>query len=231
MRIRKLFIFIITTLLQSLMPLPVAAGSLPDVPAGQPAATINLATDEGVALVKGQWRYSDTKIIEADFKAPGPDSQPTGEPIKTYDYTPHAGGTDFDDSQWEAISASSLDKRRSTGRLCFNWYRIRLTIPDKVADFDPTGSTVVFETSLDDYAEIWVDGELARFLGQEGGSVISGWNAPNRLVIGRNVKPARRFNSLCSASTGPFRIRPRISSGCATRNWTFTKATRRPPCP
>jgi gluconolactonase len=174
MRLRRLFIFIITTLLQSLVPLPVAAGSLPNVPAGPPAATINLATEEGVALVKGQWRYSDTKIIEADFKAPGPDSQPTGERIKTYDYTPHAGGSDFDDSQWEAIGATSLEKRRSTGRLCFNWYRIRLTIPEKVGDFDPTGSTVVFETSLDDYAEIWVDGELPRYLGQEGGSVISG---------------------------------------------------------
>ena len=50
----------------------------------------------------------------------------------------------------------------------------------------------MFETSLDDYAEIWVDGELPRYLGQEGGSVISGWNAPNRLVIGRNIKPGQR---------------------------------------
>ena len=88
MRLRRLFIFITTTLLQSVVPLPVAAGSLADVPVGPPEATINLATDEGVALVKGQWRYSDTKIIEADFKAPGSDSQPTGERIKTYDYTP-----------------------------------------------------------------------------------------------------------------------------------------------
>jgi len=69
MRIRKLFIFIITTLLQSVVPLPVAAGSLSDVLAGQPAATINLATDEGVALVKGQWRYSDTKIIRSRFQS------------------------------------------------------------------------------------------------------------------------------------------------------------------
>jgi len=203
MRIRKLFIFILTTLLQSLVALPVAAERLPDVPAGPPAATIDLATDEGVALVKGQWRYSDTKIIGADFKAPGSDSQPTGEPIKTYDYTPHAGGTDFDDSQWEAIRATSLQKRRSTGKLCFNWYRIKLTIPEKVGDFDPTASTVVFATSLDDYAEVWVDGELPRYIGQEGGSVISGWNAPNRLVIGRNVKPGQKIQLAVFGINGP----------------------------
>src|SRR5205809_4107281 len=203
MRVQKLWIFVITAFAQWLAPLPVAARSLPDVPAGQPVATINLATDEGVALVRGQWRYSDTKIIETEFKAPGPDKQPTGEPIKTYDYTPHAGGADFDDSQWQAISASSLEKRRSTGRLCFNWYRVRLTIPDKVGDFDPTGSTVVFDTSLDDYAEIWVDGELSRFLGQEGGSVIGGWNAPNRLVIGRNVKPGQKIQLAVFGINGP----------------------------
>jgi gluconolactonase len=45
----------------------------------------------------------------------------------------------------------------------------------------------VFETSLDDYAEIWVNGELTRYAGQSGGSVIAGWNAPNSLVVGRNL--------------------------------------------
>ena len=61
-----------------------------DVPNGKPAATIDLASTGGVALVKGEWRYSDTKIVEADFRGPGPDKQPTGAPVKTYDYTPHA---------------------------------------------------------------------------------------------------------------------------------------------
>src|SRR6202008_3888449 len=131
---------------------------------GKPEASIDLATDAGAKLVKGQWRYSDTKIIEVDFKGPGPDKQPTGAPIKTYDYTPHAGGADFDDSKWEAIGPTTLDQRRGKGRLGFNWYRIKLTIPDRVGDFDPTGTMAVFETSLDDYAEIWVDGELSRAL-------------------------------------------------------------------
>src|SRR5574341_628408 len=173
------------------------------LPSGRPEATINLATAEGARLVKGQWRYSDTKIVEIDFKGPGPDNQPTGAPVKTYDYTPHAGGADFDDSKWQVIEATTLNARRSTGRLCFNWYRLKITIPDRIDNFDPTGSTLVFATALDDYAEIWVDGELSRALGQMGGSVISGWNAPNRLVVGRNVKPGQQIQLAIFGANGP----------------------------
>ncbi|HXG94446.1 MAG TPA: SMP-30/gluconolactonase/LRE family protein [Blastocatellia bacterium] len=173
------------------------------LPAGKPDATINLATEEGARLVKGEWRYSDTKIVEVDFRAPGADNQPTGAMIKTYDYTPHAGGADFDDSRWEVIAPTSLEKRRATGRICFNWYRIRVTIPERAGDFDPTGSTVVFETALDDYAEVWVDGELARYIGQKGGPVVSGWNAPNRLIVGRNVKPGQQIQLAVFGINGP----------------------------
>ena len=158
---------------------------------------------EGVRQVKGEWRYSDTKIVEVDFTGPGADGQPTGAPVKTYDYTPHAGGADFDDSRWEAIEPTSLSKRRGYGRLGFNWYRIKLTIPERVGDFDPSGSVAVFETSLDDYAEIWVDGELVRSLGQSGGSVVSGWNAPNRLTIGRNLKPGQQIQLAIFGINGP----------------------------
>ena len=35
-----------------------------DVPAARPDALIDLATREGTAQVSGQWRYSDTKIVE-----------------------------------------------------------------------------------------------------------------------------------------------------------------------
>src|SRR5512135_3420670 len=127
---------------------------------GKPQAVIDLATRDGAALVKGQWRYSDTRIVETDFYAAGADGQPGDTPVKAYDYSPKAGGVNFDDSGWEVIEPSSLDKRRTNGRLAFNWYRIKLTIPERVGGFDPTGSTVVFETSADDYAEVWVDGEL-----------------------------------------------------------------------
>jgi len=177
--------------------------SVVDPPAGTPTATIDLATSEGAALVQGQWRYGDTRIIETNFRAPGPDGQPTGPLNTTYDYTPHAGGLDFDDSKWEPISPASLDKRRATGRICFNWYRIRITVPDLIGGYQARGSTLVFETALDDYAEIWVDGELTRHIGQSGGSVVGGWNAPNRLVIGRNVEPGQHIQLAVFGINGP----------------------------
>lgn len=174
-----------------------------DVPSGKAEASIDLATADGTKLVKGQWKYSDTKIVEVDFKAVGFDNQPTGKPVKTYDYTPKAGGADFDDSAWETVSADNLKARRGNGRLSFNWYRINITVPNNVNGFDPTGSTVVFQTALDDYAEIWVNGELSRYLGQQGGSVVSGWNASNRLVIGRNVKPGQKIQLAVFGINGP----------------------------
>jgi gluconolactonase len=203
MKSRSLFYFVDSLLVSVLWLVTVHAQTTQDMPDGKPDAMIDLATVEGVNMVKGEWRYSNTKIIDVGFKSPGPDGQPTGKPIKTYDYTPHAGGVDFDDSKWELLDPATLDKRRSTGRICFNWYRIKVTIPEKIGDFNPTGSTVVFETSLDDYAEIWVDGELPRALGQSGGSVIAGWNAPNRLIIGRNVDPGQKIQLAVFGINGP----------------------------
>lgn len=180
-----------------------AADILPETPAGDPDLTVDLRTPAGLQSMSGEWRYGDTKIVEADFKAAGLDGQPGGVPVKTYDYAPHAGTVDFDDSSWQVIEPSALEQRRGNGRLSFNWYRVRLTIPERLGNFDPRGSTVVLETSLDDYAEIWVDGELPRAIGQSGGSVVAGWNAPNRLVIGRNVQPGQKIQLAIFGINGP----------------------------
>src|SRR2546430_6503304 len=60
-----------------------------------------------------------------------------------------------------------------------------------------------FETSIDDYAEVWVDGELSRALGQSGGSVVKGWNAPNRLIINRSVQPGQKIQLAIFGVNGP----------------------------
>jgi gluconolactonase len=181
----------------------IASSNAPPLPTGTPAAIVDLATREGVELVRGSWRYSDTKIVEVDFREPGADGQPSATPAKTYDYTPHAGNVDFDDSAWPVIEPTTLQQRRGFGRLGFNWYRINVTVPERIGAFDTAGSTAVFETSLDDYAEIWVNGELPRALGQTGGSVISGWNAPNRLVVGRNLKLGDHIQLAVFGINGP----------------------------
>jgi gluconolactonase len=180
------------------------AGSFADrLAKRKPEATIDLATRAGAQTVKGEWRYSDTKIVEVEFKTAGADGQPGNMPNEAYDFTPHAGRADFDDARWEVIDPTSLDKRRTNGRLAFNWYRIRITVPERVGDFDPTGSTLVFSTSIDDYAEIWVDSEISRAAGQSGGSVIKGWNAENRIVIGRGVKPGQKIQLAIFGINGP----------------------------
>ncbi|MGE5275684.1 MAG: SMP-30/gluconolactonase/LRE family protein [Acidobacteriota bacterium] len=189
----------------ALLCLPVLAGAQApqDPPAGKPEASIDLATEDGVRLVKGQWRYSDARVVETEFPGPGPDSQPTGPAGRTHDVIPHAGAADFDDSTWEAVAPAALSGRRGHGRLGFAWYRMTFTVPEKIGAYDPSGKTVVFQTTLDDAAEVWVDGELARHLGQKGGSMVAGWNAPNRLVVGRRVKPGQKISLAVFAVNGP----------------------------
>ena len=170
---------------------------------GRPSALIDLRTADGLRLVKGQWRYSDTTIVEADFNAPGPDLKPSGRPIKTYDYVPKAGSVDFDDSKWDAIEPAALETRRSTGKLCFNWYRTSITIPERVGAFETAGATVVFEIVVDDYAEIWVDSKLPRVLGQAGGALIKGFNAPNRVVLTSSARPGQQIQLAILGVNGP----------------------------
>lgn len=177
-------------------------------PYGRPDAIVDLRTRSGVELVKGQWRYSDVRIIETDFRAPGPDLKPSGNPIKTYDYSPHAGTADFDDSRWEALEPTALEARRSTGKVCFNWYRINVTIPEKVGEFQTAGSTVAFEIVIDDYAEVWVNGALPAIYGQSGGPVIKGYNAPNRLIIARNAAPGQKIQLAVFGINGPISASP-----------------------
>ena len=172
------------------------------------AAVVDLATPEGAALVKGEWRYGDTRVVEVDFKSAGPDGQPTGVPNRAYDVVPHAGGADFDDSGWEVLDPATLSGRRGAGRLSFNWYRIAVTVPERVGAFETAGSTIVFDTSLDDYAEVWVDGELPRMAGQSGGSVVKGWNAVNRLVVARGAQPGQRIQIAVFGANGPLSYPP-----------------------
>jgi len=184
------------------------AGAPQDAPDGPPEASIDLTTLEGVAQVGGEWRYSDTRIVEVDFPGPGADNQPTGPSGKTWDYAPHAGGADYDDSKWGVVAPTSLGARRGGGRLGFNWYRIAVTIPERVGGVSTAGKNVVLEATLDDAAEIWIDGELTRYLGQKGGSVAAGWNAPNRLVVGRRVKPGQKIQLAIFGINGPLSSPP-----------------------
>ncbi|HEU4531198.1 MAG TPA: SMP-30/gluconolactonase/LRE family protein [Steroidobacteraceae bacterium] len=185
-----------------------AAGAVRADAHDRPVTHVDLTTREGLAMVSGAWRYSDTRIVETTFRAPDAEGQPYGEPVRTYDYEPHAGARDFDDSAWPVIEPASLSLRRGNGRLSFNWYRLRLKVPERVGDFDTRGSSIYFETRLDDYAEVWVNGELARPYGGSGGSVVAGWNAQNRVLVARNAQAGQEIQLAIFGMNGPISDTP-----------------------
>lgn len=177
-------------------------------PETSPLATVDLTNTAGTALVGGQWRYADAKVVDIQFPTADANGQPTGPLAPAQDISLRAGGRDFDDSAWPVIGPDTLNARRCAGRVCFNWYRIRITVPQRIGEFDPTGAMAVFSASLDDYAEVWVDGELPRAAGQNGGSVVAGWNATNRLVIARSVKPGQQIQLAIFGMNGPISDAP-----------------------
>ena len=186
-----------------------AAPAFPAVPdAAHALAVSDLATTPGTASWSAEWRYHDARVVQVPFRLAGTDRQPTGAATTTDDLVPHAGAADFDDARWTRIAPETLDQRRGRGRLSFGWYRTRLTVPETVAGTPTRGRTLVFQASLDDYAEVWVDGELPRAAGQSGGSVVAGWNAPNRLVVGRDVRPGQSIQLAIFAANGPLSRTP-----------------------
>src|SRR5262249_1100231 len=159
----------------------------------------------------GRWRYSDATVHEIDSVAVGSPEDPLGPgtiPNRTYDILPHAEARDFDDSGWRALSPEETQLRLADGRVCFNWYRLHVPIPERIVDFDPSGSTVVFEVVIDDYAEVWVNGELPLALGLTGGQVAAGFNAPNRVVLTADAQIGERFQIAVFGINGPISVSP-----------------------
>ena len=92
----------------------------PELLPGQPDAVIDLQTDEGVALVGGEWRYADCAVREIDFvELGGPDAEdplgPGTVPNRTYDVEPHAEAAGFDDSAWQVLAPADTQRRLPTG--------------------------------------------------------------------------------------------------------------------
>lgn len=173
-----------------------AAAVTPALTFGAEARKIDLRTKAGVQAVKGEWRYSEVKIVESPGK--GPD----GKPNVAYNIEPKAFGADFDDSKWEVLVPESLKNRRSTGQICFNWYRIKVTLPPEVE-----GKAVFFQTTVDDYGEIWVDGKLPRKPGDSGGPVVAGFNTPNRVEL-KDPKPGKVYQIAVFGINGPISAAP-----------------------
>jgi gluconolactonase len=205
---RQLLLSFLSGLFLWVQPLAAQNWAAQAPPYGRPDATIDLRTREGAQVIQGKWRYNDVRIVEVDSKGLGPDLKPSGAPVRTYDYTPHAGTAGFDDSQWPVIDPATLDARRGNGKVSFNWYRIKVTLPENVGNLAVAGSTVSFEIVIDDYAEIWVNGNLSPVLGQSGGSVVKGWNAPNKVILTHSAQPGQQFEIAVFGYNGPISRSP-----------------------
>ena len=185
-------------------------GGLPQVTTDLPAAVVDLRTADGDGPGQGALALQ---------------RRPGGRLDQANDIAPHAQAADFDDSAWEAIEPAALETRRSRGRLAFNWYRTGSRCRRRWR-IRRAGSTVVLELVVDDYAEIWVDGKLPLVLGQTGGQVIKGFNAPNRVVLTNDARPGQQIqlaifgiNGPVSQSAGQFHLDP-VGDARLLRNGT-----------
>ena len=127
----------------------------------------------GAALVGGEWRYADARVEEIDFVELGSAGGPARAGRRPEPHLRRRPARRGAGLRRLRLARARARRRRccgsANGRVCFNWYRITVTIPERIGDLDPTGATVVFEIVVDDYAEIWVNGELPLALGDTGG--------------------------------------------------------------
>ena len=149
-----------------------------------PRAVIDLNSSGGLAAVKGQWKFAQGLVPGEPNE--GLVSQLEGSPARLADY---------DDSGWEVCN--DLGKWVSHG-FSFVWYRINVTFPDPVEGHPTAGGRVLFETCIDDYGELWIDGECDRHRG-----AVQGFNVPQRVLITDDVKPGERHSIALLAANGP----------------------------
>jgi gluconolactonase len=188
---------------------PLLTPQPPIAPLTPPVHVVDLMTEAGSAAFGARWRAREAKIVECPALT---DAMP--EFKTTYDVDPHAEILGFDDSAWSEVAATDLGARRGGGLVSFFWYRASLTIPPEAQGFATAGAKAVLRVNIDDYAEIWVNGEMPRAAGRPSPGCIQGFNMPHRLVLGDNiVHPGERFEVAVFAINGP------LSAGPANFLW------------
>ena len=168
-----------------------------------PAHVVDLMTADGMAAFGAQWKHMEAKIVE------GP-ALPAAMPgyKSSYDISPHAGEKGFDDSSWPTIEAKGLTDRRGGGKVSFLWYRTNLTIPEKIGNFETAGAKAVLTAYVDDYAEVWINGQMPRRSGYPSPATIQGLNMPNRVVLAETVNAGDKFQIAVFGINGPISVAP-----------------------
>ena len=146
--------------------------------------TVNIAEAGGQATVGATWRYAEGYVPGEDNE--GLVARTEGSPARLANY---------DDSGWDLVK--NLPDRISHG-FSFMWYRTTITIPETLDGRSTEGMRVQFETCVDDYAEIWIDGEWNRDRG-----AIQGFNTPQRVMVSAEATPGDSHTIAVLAVNGP----------------------------
>ncbi len=169
-----------------------AGADIPKVeaaPKGTVVGQLDLLKKDGAAAVKGTWRRHAVTVHAGEMKN---------------EIVPKAHGK-FDDSKWEALEDPAvLLKPWGPGKFSMSWCRIEITIPQQVGGKDVKGTAVWFKTTVDDYAEVWVDGKIDLVFGSSGRGAISGFNQPNDVKLTDNAQPGQVVTVAVLAINGPF---------------------------
>jgi hypothetical protein len=149
-----------------------------------PRVALDLNKAEDRAKVKGVWR-SALGYVPGEPNQ-GLQAETEGSPARLPDY---------DDSSWQVCDNLRLFISKG---FTFGWWRIAVELPETLDGMPVAGSQVIFETNIDDYGEVWVDGEIDL---REG--TVAGWNRQQRVVISRSAEPGARHVIACLAANGP----------------------------
>ena len=149
-----------------------------------PRATLNLMDSQDLRQAQAQWRFA-LGLVPGEPNE-GLVSQLAGSLARLPDY---------DDSDWEVCQ--DLTKWQSHG-FTFAWYRTKITLPAAVGGRDVQGTRCLFETCIDDYGEVWIDGacDLQR-------GAVQGFNVPQRIVITAEPQPGDVHTIALLAANGP----------------------------
>jgi len=102
---------------------------------------------------------------------------------------------DFDDSGWSVCA--DIRESLSVG-FTFAWYRTTVELPLEVNNMPVEGARLWFETNVDNYGEVWVNGQVDRSTG-----VIVGINAPQRIELSPGATPGSKYIIACLVANGP----------------------------
>ena len=149
-----------------------------------PRETIYLRDAAGQELVKGVWKYARGYV-------PG---EPNEGLVEQLEGSP-ARLVDYDDSTWAVCP--NLAERNSHG-FSFIWFRIKITIPSEVKGENVAGGRVWFETNVDNYGEVYVDGNIDRDKW-----VVTGNNTPKRILIEDPAVPGTQHTIAVLVANAP----------------------------